>query len=105
MTSLLQETLNTLQKINKAPEDILFIGDKKGNWKISWEYFQQIADKEYDSGFGTVKVKLNLVIVFKDNSWLEREEYDGAEWWTYKKCPTLKSNAKEVKDENVIWNK
>ena len=26
-------------------------------------------------------------IVFKDNTWIERHEYDGAEWWEYKETP------------------
>ena len=27
-------------------------------------------------------------ILLKDQSWFERHEYDGSEWWEYKKAPT-----------------
>lgn len=33
--------------------------------------------------YGVAEVNQNLRVVFKDGSWLERQEYDGAEWWEY----------------------
>ena len=35
----------------------------------------------YDNGFGTQE--LYGIILFDDNSWLERYEYDGSEEWKY----------------------
>lgn len=40
---------------------------------------------EYDNGYGIQHVY--GTIVFKDDSWLERREYDGSEWWEYKSVP------------------
>lgn len=44
---------------------------------------QFIADVEnmgdYDYGFG--QQELFGVVAFKSDSWLERREYDGKEWW------------------------
>lgn len=39
----------------------------------------------YDSGYGGQE--LFGFVCFTDGSWLERGEYDGAEWWVYKKTP------------------
>ena len=30
-------------------------------------------------------------ILFSDGSWLERREYDGAEWWKFMTLPTKES--------------
>lgn len=40
---------------------------------------------EYDNGYGFQEI--DGVIVFTDNSWMMRREYDGSEWWEYNKCP------------------
>lgn len=45
--------------------------------------FFEFLDTEYDSGFGGEE--LFGKIWFWDYSWLERAEYDGSEWWEYKK--------------------
>lgn len=44
----------------------------------------------YDDGYGAQNIF--GFIVFKDSTWLERGEYDGSEWWEYKKKPILKDN-------------
>jgi hypothetical protein len=41
----------------------------------------------YDSGYGGQE--LFGIIWLKGKDWLEREEYDGSEWWTYKTRPTI----------------
>ena len=40
---------------------------------------------EYDDGYGTQQ--LGGMIAYSDGSWLERREYDGAEWWELKRYP------------------
>lgn len=52
-----------------------------------------LPELKYDSGFGGQY--LFGWITFKDDTWLEREEYDGSEWWSYKEMPTLKDNSYE----------
>ena len=42
---------------------------------------------EYDSGYGLQE--LFGFIWYKDGTWSERAEYDGSEWWEYKKRPSL----------------
>lgn len=78
--NLLEETLEALKEHNKTPEDVKYIYDNN-SW-FTWEDFKQLANVKYYSGYGTALVDRNLVIVGKD-FWLEREEYDGSEWWEY----------------------
>lgn len=44
-----------------------------------------LKNYDYDSWYGWQE--LFWEIVFNDDSWFERREYDGAEWWEYKKTP------------------
>ena len=44
-------------------------------------------DFDYDDGYGIQE--LFGIVWFKDGSWLERGEYDGSEWWTYKFTPEI----------------
>jgi len=41
----------------------------------------------YDPGFGNQMVR--GIIVFDNQSWLERKEYDGSEWWQRCSFPTV----------------
>lgn len=50
------------------------------------KFLETLQSINYDSGYGMQE--LHGTIVFKDNSWLERGEYDGSEWW--QKCQTPK---------------
>lgn len=49
------------------------------------EDFLNSLDFEYDSGYGTQE--LEGVVWLVDGTWLERGEYDGAEWWEHKVVP------------------
>ena len=48
----------------------------------------EVLNFKYDAGYGFVEVE--GLVLFNDGSWLERCEYDGAEWWELKKQVTLK---------------
>lgn len=49
-------------------------------------FLEALASINYDNGYGGQE--LFGTIVFKDNTWLERGEYDGSEWWERHKLPT-----------------
>ena len=53
----------------------------------------------YDNWWGSQE--LYWEIVFKDKTWLERWEYDGSEWWEYKKCPERKLSKDEVRIKEI----
>lgn len=88
MANLLEETIEILEENGKSLDDIVGVcGDK---FQISIEQFKELANKEYDDGFGGQEVAKDLKIV-GNNFWLERHEYDGSEWWEYKSIPNLDS--------------
>lgn len=87
MTNLLDETLDFLSDHNKKPKDVCWVGLKNRNIIFPWYHFKKIADKSYNSGYGSQEVFYDLVIVGKD-WWLERFEYDGSEGWEFKQRQT-----------------
>ena len=105
MSNLLQETLECLQENGKSPKDVLWVGSSNGEYAISWGNFSKIADFEYDDGYGGQEIVSDLVIV-GDTWWLERGEYDGAEWWEFKTIPYKQPSAKQFhKVYPALWNK
>ena len=49
--------------------------------------FLKLLDFNYDNGYGGQE--LYGKVWLGDNAWLERGEYDGSEWWSYKKLPEI----------------
>lgn len=49
--------------------------------------FLNVLDCEYDNGYGCQQ--LYGTVCFDDNTWLEREEYDGLEWWDLRAFPKI----------------
>ena len=85
MKNLKEETLNCLRKHGKAEKDVRWVGTK--GREIQIDVFWKEADREYDDGYGGAEVN-ELLMVVGDDWWLERHEYDGAEWWEYKERPS-----------------
>ena len=83
MTNLLEETMMVMNKYGYKPEHVDWVGSRDGMYAISWEEFEKIASivNYDDSRIGSQEIAKDLVIVFHDNSWLERREYDGYELW------------------------
>lgn len=96
--SLFDETMLFLAEHEKTVDDIIFVTD--GNAYCSADDFKMMAnDYYYDKGFGIQHINRDLKIVGFD-WWLERHEYDGSEWWEFKKLPTMpKSYSKNIKIE------
>jgi hypothetical protein len=85
--NLLQETLKAMEAHGKSPLDVRWTGTRDGSVVSSWDTFANIAkDANYDAGFGGAEVAESLVVV-GDDWWLERHEYDGSEWWEFKRLP------------------
>ena len=80
------ELLITLTKINKTLDDIDYLAIKLNSIEVTdISQFDRLDTRYYNSYGGQ---EVFGIVVFKDSSWLERGEYDGAEWWEYKKTPT-----------------
>lgn len=84
MTNLLYETIEKLVEHGKALSDVVWFGCKE--FEITSEQFIELANRDYESGYGAPEVAVDLLVVGVD-FWLERHEYDGSEWWEYKEIP------------------
>ena len=82
--NFLKETIQFLASNDLTPEDVCWVSDGD-NW-CDWSTFKANADFGYDDGFGCQQINFALKVVGKD-WWLERHEYDGSEWWEFKKLP------------------
>ncbi len=96
MTNLLEETRETMADYGLSPHKIKFIGSSYGPYGCTWEEFETIADFEYDNDYGCLGVARDLIIVFYDGSWLERKEYDGSEWWDFRRPHKVLSSYKPI---------
>lgn len=81
--NLLKETIEELEKNGETLEDVLFtICDGR----LVTAKLVKFLDVDYDDMWGVNEVNLSLMIVGED-WWLERHEYDGSEWWEFKRLP------------------
>ena len=95
MTNLLEETIEQIEECGHTTNEVNFVADEKSC--CSWEDFARTAKNyDYDEDYGGVEVNTNLVVVGSD-WWLERNEYDGSEWWEYKSLPIAPNNYGEVR--------
>lgn len=101
------ELLEALSEIGKTINDILKIAiiinsDIEGSWfKVKGPlHFDSIEalDVVYGYSGGNGEQDLFGIVLFKDGSWLERGEYDGTEWWNYRKQPSVAELDKWVKE-------
>lgn len=65
-----------------------------------YDEFLQKLDFDYDAGYGGQEL-YGIVWLMEENTWLERGEYDGSEWWHYQECPPI---PKELKKEHSQIN-
>lgn len=86
MTNLLEETIEKLKENGKDLEDVLWVGCRK--FQIPMSKFLELANDEYHSGYGIEEVASDLIVVGSD-FWLERNGYDGSEWWEFKSTPKM----------------
>ena len=90
--NFLEETETKILASGHNINDVMFIGTDDGEFRIPWWKFVEIANFEYDSGYGANEIPTNLIVYFKDNTYMFRWEYDGSEWWEYK----VRKNFKET---------
>lgn len=58
----------------------------------AYHEFLSSLDFDYDSGYGGQE--LYGTIWYTDGTWSERCEYDGSEWWEYKRLPEIPDELK-----------
>ena len=87
--NLLQETQRAIEAAKLSPKRITFIGLDDGSLGCTWAEFEQLANIDYNDGYGGAEVHMDLVVLFDNGSWLSRDEYDGSEWWIHNKKPRV----------------
>ena len=91
-TNFLEETLKVLKDNGKNPSDVywcIFATETRNQdtpMELSWDLFKVVANFKYYSDHGTNFIHMGARIIGHD-WWLEREEYDGKEWWAFKTMP------------------
>ena len=100
MTNFKQETMQLIgdhkideYKLEYARDWYLStITSYKGKGEITWDEIQE-SMLSYDESYGAQCWR--GFITFKDTpDWLEREEYDGYEWWAWRSKPSLEKEEK-----------
>lgn len=84
--NLYDETVEALGEAGKTADDVAWVG----SWDVLLDtesFWDRARQTDYDDGWGRQEVPLDLVVVLRDGSWLEREEYDGREEWAYRSTP------------------
>ena len=84
MAILLEETKEVLRENGVSTADVYAVITDEG-W-CTWAEFEKVANIPYEAGYGLPKIDLSLKILGPD-WWLERVEYDGSEWWDFRRMP------------------
>lgn len=82
------EIVEALKEHDKSINDIQWIGSDIAIFDTE-SFLNWSKNFDYDNGYGGNVIPLDIVVVGTD-WWLERAEYDGYEWWEYKKQPDKK---------------
>lgn len=82
-----QETTKALANRGYTVFDIDWIGTHDFTISVE-EFFKAAYNTNYNNSYGCVATPMDIVIVMKDGNWFERSEYDGSEWWAYKRVYT-----------------
>lgn len=94
MKNLLKETEVVLKKHGKTWDDVQWVGGD--DFAIPVNNFIEVARKtDYDNWYGSPRVAIDLHIV-GDGWYMERQEYDGAEYWEFRQPPVMPAAARTV---------
>lgn len=85
MVNFKEETLQAIKESGHTEEDVMFVGSRDGKYRMNIGKFLKKSDFIYDDGYGSPQIAQDLIVYFKDKSYMTRGEYDGSEWWEYNK--------------------
>ena len=83
MTNYMEEFNHVLSLHDYTIDNIVWIGTSDFKIPIS-EFIKVATNTVYNAGFGQPETPSDIVVVMDDNSYFERREYDGAEYWFHK---------------------
>ena len=98
--------MNKLEYYNKCPEDVVSVmswcHEQDQQTTATWTEFAELAKGvNYYRGVGLDEISPDLTILFRDNTWLTRWEYDGSEGWQYHCPPTIRTDAQPMKQNDL----
>ena len=99
MSEIEKETIEAIKGSGHKISDIIYIGSDDG-YSCTWKEFQKLAkqdDMHYYSGFGGQSLATDILIVFSDQTYMKRGEYDGSEWWEYNEPFVMPTELKPIK--------
>lgn len=88
--NLYKETLEAVENSGHKTADVgfVFFLSSGGYRQTTWADFASVAlGIEYDNESTCYGISSDLRVVFKDNSWLERETDGHGEWWNFQTAP------------------
>lgn len=90
MENLYKETLEYMTLFGKKKEDVdevqwyTVLEKNQQSFRCDFETFKRASlGISYDNGFGSQEINRSLIVLFKDGSWMERWEHNGAEGWKF----------------------
>ena len=89
--NLLKETKEILSENGKTIFDVLWFGTREAVFDVD---IQKLFSVDYDNGYGGAEIPAELIVA-GDTWWLERQEYDGSEWWEFKSMPVKPTAVKQ----------
>lgn len=97
--NLFHGTIAALYENNKLASDVLWVGSRDGEYAISWEQYQKLADVDYEAANAAYSsrfyVATDLIIVGAD-WWLERPSFSGDVYdirWLFRSAPAKKASS------------
>lgn len=94
LKNLWEETIGTLRDYAITWDEVEYV--ILGDCCITKENFEEVARKtNYDAGYGSAEIRGDLMLVGW-NWWLEREEYDGSEWWELQTKPHIPNEFQKI---------
>jgi hypothetical protein len=104
--NFLQETIQAVIESGHTTEDVMFIGSRDGKYRLKYNEFAELANFDYDNGFGGQEIASDMIIYFYDKSYITRGEYDGSEWWEYNEPLDYsdKDDYKSFKNMRGMWD-
>lgn len=84
------ELQDTLLDYGYDVDDIATVGDflTFDEYDVQ-EFLDCLKGIVYDNGYGCVYFRRGIKLIMTDGTWIEREEYDGSEWWTHRSVPAI----------------
>ena len=95
--NFLEETIDKIEAKGQTVENIVFIGSRGSGHSCTWGQFVELANFNYDDGFGGQEIPSDLMIAFSDGAMMTRGEYDGSEWWDYIETFKMPKEQKPIK--------